>query len=109
MSCNLMPACVGQVIDTGLDETSCFFVHDERGDQIPHGYFFDEFGANIFTSLSESDDDRWWLPNEEDHYGSGSGGSIISSSQVFTGGDFTAYPDRRKVNNRSRLVRFPAV
>lgn len=93
---------VVQVIDTGLDETSCYFVHDEARDQIAHGYYYDEFGANVFTSLSDSDD-QWWLPSEEDHYGSGVVGSVVSSSRVFTGGDFTAYPDRRKVSERPRL------
>lgn len=85
-----------QVVDTGLDETSCFFVHDEARDQIAHGYFYDEWGANVVTSLSESDDE-WWLPNAEDHLGSGSYGSVVSSARVFEGGDFTFYPERRKV------------
>eukprot|EP00752_Nemacystus_decipiens_P004360 g3984.t1 len=93
-----------QVIDTGLDETSCFFVHDDTGDQIEHGYFFDEFGANVFTSLSESDD-QWWLPKEEHHTGSGSEYSVISSSAVFTGGDFSFYPERRKLIQYINLIK----
>lgn len=32
-----------QIIDTGLDETSCFFV-DEDGLEVEHGYYFEELG-----------------------------------------------------------------
>ena len=30
-----------QIIDTGLDETSCFFI-DDSGEEIEHGYYFDD-------------------------------------------------------------------
>lgn len=78
------------------------------GDQITHGYYFEEFGANVFTSLSESDD-FWWWPSKADHFGSGSGYSSVSSAAIFDGGDFTIYPDRRKVIERPRLVWSPGV
>lgn len=29
------------MVDSGLDETSCFFI-DEDGQEIPHGYYFEE-------------------------------------------------------------------
>lgn len=32
-----------QIVDSGLDETSCFFI-DEDGEEVEHGYFFDEIG-----------------------------------------------------------------
>ena len=57
-----------QVIDTGLDETSCYFV-DEDGEEIAHGHYFEELG---FTSGSDV-----YAP--------------------FTGGDFSYDLNRRKV------------
>lgn len=98
-----------QVIDTGLDETSCFFVHDEAGDQIAHGYYYDEMGAN-FISIS-SDDDWSFLGDDDDSSfrRSTSAGaanqpnyytsyySDYQSEGIFSGGDFSAFPDRRKV------------
>ena len=32
-----------QIIDTGMDETSCFFI-DEDGQEVEHGYYFEELG-----------------------------------------------------------------
>ena len=57
-----------QVIDTGLDETSCFFV-DEDGEEIAHGHYFEELG----------------FANGSDVYA------------PFTGGDFSYDLNRRKV------------
>ena len=57
-----------QVVDTGLDETSCYFV-DEDGEEIAHGHYFEELG---FTSGSDV-----YAP--------------------FTGGDFSYDLNRRKV------------
>lgn len=45
-----------QVVDTGLDETSCFFAHDETGDQIAHGYYYDELGTNFIGTSFSGDD-----------------------------------------------------
>lgn len=141
-----------QIIDTGLDETSCFFVHDEEGDQIPHGYYFDEISTNfIWTSYSFSDswysddwynwysDDRYsddwydsWYSDDwdfssfddsfflrddggsflddsgvvvsaADHttsssYSSSYSSSFFQSYGIFSEGDFSAFPDRRKVS-----------
>ena len=46
--CNLKnvfpaPLSIVQVVDTGLDETSCYFV-DTDGEPVPHGYYYDELG-----------------------------------------------------------------
>lgn len=60
------------MIDSGLDESSCFF-SDESGEEIEHGYFFDEIGIDIVSP----EDARAWV--------------------IFTGGDFPVYPTRRKV------------
>ncbi|CAN0390119.1 unnamed protein product, partial [Pylaiella littoralis] len=45
-----------QVVDSGLDESSCFFAHDATGDQVTHGYYFDDLGFNydIFESWTTS-------------------------------------------------------
>lgn len=43
---------------SGLDETSCFFV-DEDGEQVEHGYYFDEIGfladSQIYISFGGGD------------------------------------------------------
>lgn len=106
-----------QVIDTGLDESSCFFAHDENGDQVPHGYYYDEWGINFdFSSLSDDsssadepadDDNSRRRPDPESALSStqrnrrpitSSTATDYQYDEVFTGGDFTVYPDRRKVS-----------
>lgn len=78
-----------QVIDTGLDESSCFFVHDADGGLVPRGYYYDEWGTNFgpltgnSTSSSSTEDLNI---------------SDVAVSSAFSGGDFRAYPDRRKVS-----------
>lgn len=62
-----------QIIDTGLDETSCFFVDDD-GEEVQHGYYFDELSAAVVTATSVTD-----------------------PHSIFSGGNFTYYPERRKV------------
>lgn len=57
-----------QVIDSGLDEESCFFT-DGDGDTVERGYFFEEIAIISDTSVSP----------------------------LFTGGYFPHDPDRRKV------------
>lgn len=61
-----------QVIDTGLDETSCFFTNDEDGEEVDHGYYFEE----LFVGSSQSQ---------------------LIYFPFFEGGDFTYDEDRRKV------------
>lgn len=58
-----------QIIDTGLDETSCYFIDDD-GLEVEHGYYYEGLGAGILTS-----------------------GSSFTSS----GSDFDYFPERRKV------------
>lgn len=48
-----------QIIDTGLDETSCFFA-DEDGLEIEHGSYFD--------GLMEEDGDVVPVPSHSDSY-----------------------------------------
>ena len=70
------PCSAHQIIDTGLDETSCYF-SDEDGQQVDHGYFFDE--------LSDGS------------YYVGTGSDTISKIGIFEGGDFSFDSSRRKV------------
>lgn len=96
-----------KVVDTGLDESSCFFAHDEAGDHVTHGYYFDEWGINFpityYAGVSNddgADDDNSGRPRPNSQRSSSRGGFTqygTDISEVFNGGDFTAYPDRRKV------------
>lgn len=99
-----------QVIDTGLDESSCFFAHDESGDHVPHGYYYDEWGVNFdFSSLSDEpadDDNPRGRPDPESALSStrrdrrpitSSTTTDFQYASAFFEGDFTVYPDRRKV------------
>ncbi|CAN0198488.1 unnamed protein product, partial [Ectocarpus sp. 6 AP-2014] len=101
---------VVQVIDSGVDESSCFFAHDESGDHVPHGHYFEEWGINPpLTSSSfssptsdDDDDDSWWWPwATADHHT----GSYYQISEEFDGGDFTIYPDRRKIIQYINLIK----
>ena len=62
-----------QIIDTGLDETSCFFI-DDSGEEIEHGYYFDDFELNGLES------------------------SATTFETYFTGGFFPIDLTRRKVS-----------
>ncbi len=114
-------------------------MHDDTGDQVEHGYYFDEFGINVdpsyFSSPYSTDDffhdDSAYSTDDSlyddslygdslyddtatissstgplgvaDHTGSYSSYQSYYSYQTeqrFSGGDFTVYPDRRKVRLR---------
>lgn len=63
-------SCVSfQVIDSGLDETSCFFLDDD-GEEIEHGYYFEELAM----------------------------ASSGTAAVIFKGGDFPVDLTRRKVS-----------
>ena len=79
-----------QVIDSGLDESSCYFAHDAEGDHVTHGYYYDELGFNFdFETISY----RTNLPSS--YYTSE---SYFHHVEEFSGGDFSVYPERRKVS-----------
>lgn len=61
-----------QVVDTGLDETSCFFI-DDGGEEVDHGYYFEE----LFVGATSSSQLIYYPVGEE--------------------GDFTYTEERRKV------------
>lgn len=69
-----------QIVDTGLDYNSCFFV-DKDGKEVAHGHYFEEIGveASVFSS---------WSPTFS---------KDPPIAQVFTGGDFNFNLGRRKV------------
>ncbi|CAM9402432.1 unnamed protein product [Ectocarpus sp. 8 AP-2014] len=99
---------VVQVIDSGVDESSCFFAHDESGDHVPHGHYFEEWGINppltssSFSSPTSDDDDSWgWPWATADHHT----GSYYQTAEEFDGGDFTIYPDRRKIIQYINLIK----
>ncbi|CAN0198353.1 unnamed protein product [Ectocarpus sp. 6 AP-2014] len=71
-----------QVIDSGLDETSCYFI-DDSGEEVDHGYYFDELGRAAVYSSSYSSDE---------------------TATIFNGGDFSYYPERRKIIQYIDLV-----
>lgn len=60
------------MVDSGVDESSCFF-EDDSGEKIEHGYYFEEL-AFVYISPFE-----------------------LLSHTVFEGGNFSVYPNRRKV------------
>lgn len=67
-----------QIVDTGLDYSSCFFI-DSDGEEVAHGHYFLEIG--VASSVYPS--------------------SYTQSSQVAVayGGDFHADKTRRKVSD----------
>lgn len=64
-----------QIVDTGLDETSCYFA-DDSGEEIQHGYYFNELYVDTSSSL-------------------------LYAFPDFDGGDFTYDLSRRKVGIRA--------
>ena len=152
-----------QVVDSGLDETSCFFV-DEDGEEVTHGHYYEELGLKPFTSSYSFDSSfysssTWWytsaypfsesktynstssptpsaystssssssptahMPSSSSYSptytssspsysptsspsssplssGDSSSSSYTAGVEIFTGGDFSFYPERRKVSDR---------
>lgn len=66
-----LPHPVHQIIDSGLDETSCYFA-DGDGEEVTHGHYFDELSES-HSSVS------------------------LPAYTIFEGGDFSFDPSRRKV------------
>lgn len=69
-----------QIVDTGLDYNSCYFV-DKDGKEVAHGHYFEEMGVQA-SALSS------WNPSFS---------FTPELAQVFTGGDFSFDLSRRKV------------
>ncbi|CAM9227955.1 unnamed protein product, partial [Laminaria digitata] len=100
-----------QVTDTGLDETSCFFIDDD-GEEIPHGHYYEELALRMTwsslspTSTPTSSSALFQTPSPTSSAPTSEGDlSTLSptpfpttaTANVFEGGDFSSYPDRRKV------------
>lgn len=64
-----------KVLDSGLDETSCYF-EDGDGLEVTHGFFFDRVGVLPVTSSQTT---------------------YVQGIALFTGGDFFIDTTRRKV------------
>lgn len=50
-----------QVVDTGLDETSCFFA-DDTGGEVEHGYLFDGIEVDATTGYPSAALGKPWFP-----------------------------------------------
>ncbi|CAM9668187.1 unnamed protein product, partial [Laminaria digitata] len=72
-----------QVLDTGLDETSCYF-EDGDGLEVVHGHFFEDLGFVDFASGSSSS---------------------VMTVLVFDDGDFSFDVDRRKIIQYINMVK----
>lgn len=83
----LVPAALpaNQIIDSGLDETSCFFV-DGDGQEVTHGYYFEEHSDVFYVPTSEGD-----------YYYTSEGYYAQFDNKIFEGGDFSFDLSRRKV------------
>lgn len=76
-----------QVVDSGLDETSCFFA-DGDGQEVAHGYYFEELSEALAIATSEGN----YL-----YYTSQGFNPYTVRPDLFAGGDFSFDPSRRKV------------
>ena len=70
------------MVDSGLDETSCFFIDDDGG-EVEHGHYFEELAwvASYFLTASSF----FYSTDTAFH------------DEVFNGGDFVYDTSRRKV------------
>lgn len=76
-----------KIVDSGLDETSCFFADDD-GEEIAHGHYFEELSASYITYTTE-------------------GYSDFYRFKVFDGGNFPYDLSKRKVGlPRERRLSF---
>ncbi|CAM9868950.1 unnamed protein product, partial [Ascophyllum nodosum] len=79
-----------QVVDSGLDETSCFFIDDD-GEKIEHGHYFEELAWTVRY---------FWTVSSNYLYS-----SDTDVHEVFNGGDFVYDTSRRKVIQYINLVK----
>ena len=70
------------MVDSGLDETSCFFIDDD-GEKIEHGHYFEELAWTVRY---------FWTVSSNYLYS-----SDTDVHEVFNGGDFVYDTSRRKV------------
>ncbi|CAN0100531.1 unnamed protein product, partial [Ascophyllum nodosum] len=79
-----------QVVDSGLDETSCFFIDDDGG-EVEHGHYFEELARVESYFLTASSFYRY--------------STNTAVHEVFNGGDFVYDTSRRKVIQYINLVK----
>ena len=70
------------MVDSGLDETSCFFIDDDGG-EVEHGHYFEELARVESYFLTASSFYRY--------------STNTAVHEVFNGGDFVYDTSRRKV------------
>lgn len=109
-----------QVTDTGLDETSCFFIDDD-GEKVPHGHYYEQLAVRVpskseaptvspITSamLALTPSPTLSSPTSKDPFSTPSptASPTTAAENIFEGGDFSSYPDRRKVSAHDPVFRF---
>ncbi|CAM9536300.1 unnamed protein product, partial [Laminaria digitata] len=101
---------VVQVIDSGVDETSCFFIDDD-GQEVTHGHYYEELWVPLPPTPSPS---AAFLPTSGTVPLSLSQGVLAVTTatvsptlafQIFEGGDFSIYPDRRKIIQYTNMIK----
>eukprot|EP00903_Cladosiphon_okamuranus_P015158 g14016.t1 len=82
-----------QIVDSGLDETSCFFA-DGDGRQVTHGYYFEELSESLPVITSEGEAFSYTALGYPDTF----------RVDAFQGGDFSFDLSRRKIVQYIDLV-----
>eukprot|EP00904_Undaria_pinnatifida_P011011 jgi/Undpi1/703/HiC_scaffold_10.g04167.m1 len=103
-----------QVIDTGVDETSCYFIDDD-GQTVTHGHYFEEIGIKTLattpspasatlpptsslssTARSQTSSLSSSVLSSNRALATSSSSSSTTPEKIFEGGDFFFDPERRK-------------
>lgn len=91
---------VNQIIDTGLDETSCYFA-DEDGEEVTHGYYWEELSEDYYVVTSQG---MYYQVTSQGYY------LATDRYRLFQGGDFSYDLSRRKVGEHTdRMIVFRAI
>eukprot|EP00904_Undaria_pinnatifida_P000092 jgi/Undpi1/10083/HiC_scaffold_28.g12537.m1 len=100
-----------QVLDTGLDETSCFFIDDD-GEEVPHGYYYEDFGFPVSPATSSptpspasTSFSQTSTPTESVILPPSATTPPTIAAYSVLGGDFSSYPNRRKVIQYIDLIK----
>ena len=88
-----------QVIDTGLDETSCFFA-DGDGLEVPHGYYYEKQSEDAFYQYTSAGEALAYTSE---------GVLRPFYPSIFEGGDFSFDSSRRKVSTADSFSFGPVV
>eukprot|EP00904_Undaria_pinnatifida_P011000 jgi/Undpi1/702/HiC_scaffold_10.g04166.m1 len=122
-----------QVIDTGVDETSCYFIDDD-GQTVTHGHYFEEIGIKTLaptpspasatsptsatlpptsplssTARSQTSSLSSSVLSSNRALATSSSSSSTTPEKIFEGGDFFFDPERRKIIQYINLIKSDAV